>query len=164
MRKLFVITSLVISAQASASPASSDSVERLLVITKSESLIESMYGGMEQTLRQSLNQAMQGRQLNSDQQKVFDSLPAKFVASVREEMSWEKMKPMFIKIYQESFEQEEIDGLLAFYLSPSGQAYINKMPMVMRKSIALSQSLMQSIMPKMTSAMKDAMRDAKLSN
>ena len=74
------------------------------------------------------------------------------------------MKPLYVQLYRDTFEQEEVDGLLAFYASPTGQAFVNKMPMVMQKSMALSQSLMQSIIPKMTAAMKDAMAEAKVPN
>lgn len=56
----------------------------------------------------------------------------------------------------------EIDGLIAFYASPAGQAFINKMPVVLQKSMAISQSLMQSLMPKMSAAMKEAMTEAKI--
>ena len=69
-----------------------------------------------------------------------------------------------MQLYRDTFEQEEVDGLLVFYASPAGQAYVNKMPVVMQKSMALSQSLMQSIIPKMTAAMQDAIAEAKISN
>ena len=79
-------------------------------------------------------------------------------------MSWQRMKPLYVQLYQDTFEQDEVDGLLAFYTSPTGQAFLNKMPVVMQKSMALSQSLMQSALPKMTAAMKEALSEAKIPN
>ncbi|RQO57254.1 hypothetical protein DBR47_15600 [Paucibacter sp. KBW04] len=164
MRILFALAILFAALNANAAPASQESIEKLLVATKSESLLDSMYGGIEQSMRQTMRQAVIGKQLSSEQQRVLDAVPPKFVAIVREDMNWQKMKPLYVQLYQETFDQEEIDGLLAFYASPTGQAFVNKMPVVMQKSVALSQSLMQSFLPKMMAAIKEAMAEAKVSN
>ena len=97
-----------------------------------------MYSGMEQMMRESMKQMVQGKPLNAEQQRLLDSMPGRFVAVMREEMSWQRMKPLYVQLYQDTFEQDEVDGLLAFYTSPTGQAFLNKMPVVMQKSMALS--------------------------
>jgi len=164
MRRLLAFAALLAALNACATPASQESVESLLAATKAESMMDSMYGGVEQMMRQGMKQAAQGKPLSPEQQRIFDAVPTKFVAVMREEMNWQKMKPLYVQLYRDTFEQEEVDGLLVFYASPVGQAFVNKMPIVMQKSMALSQSLMQSIIPKMTAAMKDAMAEAKVSN
>jgi hypothetical protein len=168
MKRLLAIATLAAALAASLSahaiPASQESVEKLLAVTKVESTLETMYSGIEQVMRQSMKQAAQGKPLSPEQQRVFDTVPARFVAVMREEMNWQKMKPLYVQLYRETFEQEEVDGLLVFYASPAGRAFVNKMPIVMQKSMALSQSLMQSVIPKMTAAMKDAMTEAKIPN
>ena len=153
---------LVASFAAQAAPASQASVEALLSVTKTEAMMDSLYSGMDQVMRQSINQALQGKSLTADQKRALDAVPAKFVAVMREEMSWQKMKPLYVQLYRETFEQEEVDGMLTFYASPAGVALINKMPVVMQKSLALSQSLLQSVLPKMKVAMEEAMREAKI--
>jgi uncharacterized protein len=162
MLKLLTIAALFVSLNAQAAPASQESVENLLTVTKTESMMDSMYSGMEQMMRQGMRQSTAGKPVSPEQQRYFDALPAKFVAVMRDEMNWQKMKPMYVQIYRESFEQDEVDGLLAFYASPAGQALINKMPVVMQKSVAVSQSLIESFVPKMTKAIQDAMAEAKV--
>ena len=164
MRTLVAFIALVCSLNAHSAPASQESVENLLVVTRVESLMTSMYSGMEQMMRESMKQMVQGKPLNAEQQRLLDSLPGRFVAVMREEMSWQRMKPLYVQLYQDTFEQDEVDGLLAFYTSPTGQAFLNKMPVVMQRSMALSQSLMQSALPKMTAAMKEALSEAKIPN
>jgi len=85
-------------------------------------------------------------------------------AAMREELNWEKLKPMHVQLYRDTFEQEEIDGLLAFYRSPVGQAFVNKMPLVMQKAMAMGQSQMQAVIPKMKTAIESAIAEAKVSN
>jgi hypothetical protein len=148
---------------AHAAPASQESIEALLVATKAESLVDGMYGNIEQAMRRSLAAATQGRPVSEEQQRILDAMPAKFSKVMREEMSWPKMRPLYIQIYQESFSQEEIDGLLAFYSSPAGQAFVAKMPVVMQRSMEVMQSQMVPLMEKMKAAMQEAVAEAKLS-
>jgi uncharacterized protein len=163
MRKFLTLAAIFVAFQAYAVPASQESVENLLTVMKTESMMESMYGSVEQMMRQGMKQSVQGKPLTAEQQRFFDSVPTKFVAVMRQEFNWEKIKSMYVQLYRDTFEQNEVDDLITFYASPAGQAFVNKMPVVMQKSLALTQSLMQSLMPKMTAAINDAMAEPKLS-
>jgi hypothetical protein len=86
------------------------------------------------------------------------------VKIVQEEFSWDKLKPTYIAIYQETFDQEEIDGLVAFYKSPVGTSMVNKMPVVMQKSMVGMQARLQPMFKRMKGMMEQALMDAKVSN
>lgn len=160
--RLLVITALLASFSAQAAPASEESVETLLAVTNSKAVMETVFSSMDQMMRQGMQQSLQGKPITEKQRRMLDAVPAKFVAVMREEMSWEKMRPMYVKIYRETFEQHEIDGMLAFYATPAGKALINKMPVVMQKSMAVSQSMLRSFIPKMRAAMEEAMDEARV--
>jgi hypothetical protein len=162
--RVFALVAFLASFAVQAEPASQESVEALLTVTKVEAMTDSLYSGMDQMMQQSISQAIQGKSLSAEQQRALDAVPAKFVAVMREEMSWQKMKPLYVQIYRETFDQEEIDGMLAFYASPAGKAVITKMPVVMQKSLALSQSLAQSSIQKMMAAIEEAMREANVTS
>ena len=155
------LTSLMLALNCHAAPASQASVEELLVVTKSESMIDSVYANLDQMIAQSMRQATQGEKLTAEQRRVLETVPTKLAALFRQEYSWATMKPQMIKIYMESLEQEDVDDLLVFYKSRGGQALINKMPVVMQKSMQLSQTMLQTIMPKMKETMKQAIEEAK---
>src|SRR6266571_1739444 len=163
MRKVIAIISIFSAASAcNAAPPTADSIDALLVATKSESLIESMYANMEQMMRQGMAQAVSGKNVSAEQQRVLDAAPKQFAAVMREELSCFMLKPMFTEIYQESFSQEEIDGLIAFYASPAGRAYIDKMPLVMQKTMTVMQSRMPAMIERIRAAREKALADAKL--
>jgi uncharacterized protein len=124
-------------------------------------MIESIYAAMEQTMRGSMQQATMGTVVTPEQQHAMDAMPAKFMAVVREQFSWETMRPQYVQLYRETFSQEEVDGFVAFYESDTGQAFVNKMPIVMQKSIAISQAKMKTLIPKMSEAIAQAVREAK---
>ncbi|MFN5001652.1 MAG: DUF2059 domain-containing protein [Akkermansiaceae bacterium] len=45
---------------------------------------------------------------------------------LKKEMSWDNIKGEYIKLYTETFSEHELKELVAFYKSPTGQAYIKK--------------------------------------
>jgi uncharacterized protein len=82
-------------------------------------------------------------------------------ALIADRMKFENLKPELIKIYDESFSSEQLAGITAFYKSPAGQAYVQKLPELSSKSAALGTRLMQDAMPefqRMTQEWSNRMR------
>lgn len=158
--RLLVASLLFAAVSAHAAPVSTESVEDLLATMKAETLLNSMYANLESAMRQGMNEALKGKTLDAKQQQLVESMPAKMAQVMREEMSWSSMKPMYVQIYKDSFTQEEVDGLLAFYKSPAGQAMINKMPAVMQKTMVVVQQRMGPLVQKMQAAMKQSLEEA----
>ncbi len=125
-------------------------------------MTEAIYGNLEESMRQGMKQAAAGKPLTDEQRRVLETATKKFFQVMREEFNWSTLKPLYIQIYKESFEQEDIDGLNDFYSSKAGQAYVNKMPIAMQKSVAAVQERMAPLIGKMTVAMKAALEEAKL--
>ena len=145
---------------ASAAPATDAAIEELLQVTHAESMQNGVKARLEQGLHTVLTEAMAQEKLTLNQQRAFDQYAAKAAKLLGEEMDWLKMKPQFVQIYRETFTQEELEGLLAFYRSPVGQATIEKMPQVMQKSMELSERQLSGLMPKFLAAMKEAVAEA----
>ncbi len=167
MKKFLATASFVLLGAASfapsyAAPPTVESVDALLQVTHTQNLLESLYGNMEQTMRQTMEHMSAGQNLNDEQKQVLERTPKKFADVVRQEFTWAKLRPMYINIYQESFTQEEIDGLIAFYRTPAGDALVKKMPLVMQKSMAAMQGMLGPMVDKMKVDMQDAMTEAKL--
>lgn len=86
----------------------------------------------------------------------------KVIAIMKKEVSWDVLRPQYVQVYGETFDQEEIDGLVAFYSSEAGQAFVNRMPALLQKTMTIVQSLMQTLLPKITTANEQALAEAKL--
>ncbi|AMP12966.1 DUF2059 domain-containing protein [Collimonas pratensis] len=141
-----------------ASPSDA-SIEELLNSMHAEKIMDLMLPAIDKSMHQSMAMATEGKTLSAKQQQILDASTAKMMALMKDEMSWDKMHPMYVQIYRESFTQEEIDGLVAFYKSPAGVAYINKMPAVMQKTMGLMQTRMAEMIPKMKAAIQQAVED-----
>jgi hypothetical protein len=144
-------------------PASEASVRALLAVTQSEKLLDSTMGQIDAMMQRSMRQALAGQTLTADQQKIMDRMRARTIALFREDMKWETLEPMFIDIYKRSFTQKEINGMLDFYRSESGQAVIAKMPVVMQNTMQAMQERMAVMMPKIMQLQQEAIAELKAS-
>jgi hypothetical protein len=162
MRRLVIAVAAVAFTQAvCAAPPSAESIDTLLAITKSEKLLDNMLATIDQMTRQSVAAATKNEHLTPAQQQICDAKMAKYAQVIKEELSWSKMRSLYVQVYQESFTQEEIDGLIAFYRSPAGAAFVEKMPVVMQKSMTIMQSRLAPMMERMKAVTQEAVEEAK---
>jgi hypothetical protein len=72
-------------------------------------------------------------------------------------IGWDSMKADYARIYAESFTDEELDGIVAFYRSPAGKSMMSKMPVLMEKAMVLAQERMKDIQPEIERITSEAM-------
>ncbi|WP_420908934.1 DUF2059 domain-containing protein [Acinetobacter modestus] len=154
MRKfiLSLIIGTLISMPTFAQQASKESVKELLKVTKSEQLIDQSSQYVHQIMASSIEQATQGQELNAKQKKAIENFNQDIANIVKQDFTWAKLEPEMIQLYVEEFTQEEINGMLEFYKTPVGQSTINKLPIVMQKSLKISQQQMGELTPKIMQA------------
>jgi hypothetical protein len=144
-----------------AAPPTEASIDTMLVLTKSESVVDSMLAHMEGNMRQSMVQSLQGKTPTPEQQRQLVDFPKQFMAAMKDELAWAKLKPMYVRIYQESLTQEEVDGMTAFYRSPAGEAMVHKMPVVAQKTMQELQPLIQGMVQKAQAIVEKSRADAR---
>lgn len=163
MRTLLAIAVVIsVVGQANAAPANPESIETLFVVMKTEATIEFLYDKMDQITRRSIQQATGGKPITPEQRQTLDKLRTNVAALVRKELSWDTLRPQYVQLYSETFDQEEIDSLVAFYRSTAGQAFVAKMPTLLQKTMTIAQSQMLTLLPKVKMATEQALAEAKL--
>ena len=155
IRILVTALALFVSAASAAeTPASEASIREMLRITEARKLVDGMMPQIEGMMRASMQQAMKGRSISAAEQEAVEKMTAQMLALMQEELSWEKLEPLYLRIYQKSFTQEEVDGLLVFYRSPAGTALIRKMPIVVQETMTAMQQQMVPMMQKIQAAVE----------
>lgn len=139
---------------ARSAPASEDSIREILRVTETRKLVESMVTQLDPMMKGLMQQVL-GRALTAEEQRVADSLTPKMSAMMKEELNWDTLEPIYVRIYKQSFSQDEVDGMLAFYKSAAGEALIKKMPMVMQQSMAAMQERIGPMMQKIQKAVEE---------
>lgn len=109
---------------------------------------------------------MQMAQVKSMTLSTFDAKAAKEVREramnyLQQELSWKNLKEEFVTAYAEVFTEEELAGLVAFYKSPAGKSYVEKVPTLMQRSGEITQKRMVEIGPKIRSMVGEAAEEHK---
>ncbi|MBT6179732.1 MAG: DUF2059 domain-containing protein [Deltaproteobacteria bacterium] len=64
-------------------------------------------------------------------------------------VGWAALKDDFIQIYVEAFSEKELQDLIAFYKTPTGQKAITVVPSLMQKGAQIGQSRVQKHLPEL---------------
>lgn len=146
-------------APARAEPPSAASLDKLLAVTQAEKLTDSVVQQVNATMRPMMEQALETKSLTAEQRERANKFMSSFVEKMNkimaDELSWDRMKAMNLQIYGEAFTQQEVDDLIVFYESPTGKAFVEKMPLVMQKSMTLMQQRMGPMMARIQAAAKE---------
>jgi uncharacterized protein len=127
------------------SPATKEDVEKYLQVIHSHDMMQKMSAAMVPAIHQMLHQQYLKHQ---------DSLPGDYESKMTatmddmlENMPLDQMMQAMAPVYQKHLTKGDIDGLVAFYSSPTGQKMLREMPSIMAEA-------MQSAMPIMTKYME----------
>jgi hypothetical protein len=79
----------------------------------------------------------------------------KLNALVAESYNWAKLEPAYEKVYADLYTEDELDGILAFYKSPVGQALLAKTPEATRQVLQISRQQFEDLTPQIQKLTED---------
>jgi len=171
VKAIIVVCALVLagcatSAPTQSVPASSSeakpsdaSIKELLAVTDVRKLLDNMIAQVDNMMQSMMQETLKGKPLTPAQQKLIDQVRANTVTILKQEMTWEKMESIYLRIYRDSFTQGEVDGIVAFYKSPAGRAVTKKLPAVMQYSMNEMQKIMVPLMQKLQKINEQALAE-----
>jgi hypothetical protein len=149
-------------ASQSAPKPSEESVQRLLEVTQAKKVLQTVSEQMDTTFAAMVKRELGGQQdLTPEQQKSIEARRKAAADMVRELLNWDSMDALYLKVYQETFSQSEIDGMLVFYSTPAGQAVIAKLPLVAKNTMSEMQQRVQQMMPKLQEMARETAEQVK---
>ena len=113
---------------------------------------------MRQTMDQvnaGMMQQMYGVKLQPDQQQRMKEFSEKVSGVISDALGWQKLEPEYIRMYSAAFTEQQMDEILAFYKSPTGQAMVEKNPVLLKQSSAIVQERLAIAMPEVQKLTKD---------
>jgi uncharacterized protein len=126
-------------------------VEELLTLMKVEAMQKQMMDNMQQMITNQLKSTMPS---GSDAAKA-DEKQKKMFALIAEKTSWQSMKPIYIKVYSDTYNDTEVDGILLFYRSAAGKAMVDKQPALLSKITTTMQATMADLAPQIQKIMTE---------
>lgn len=159
-RFLILLLAALFSAPVLATPAQDSTIEKLLILTEAQKLNDSAIADSDDIIETTLKPVLQLDKMTEEKKKMTESFLNEYKHIVKEEFSWKKMMPDYIRIYRETFTEEELQCLITFYESPTGAIFIRKMPLIMDKTSDIMRQKMASILDRMNTALIESMNPA----
>ncbi len=131
--------------------------EELLKITKVDQLMKPLF----EQVKSMMDQQFSLMGVPEDKRPVLKKYTDRLLSMLEEEFGWEKIKDDYVRMYVETFSEKEIRSFSAFYQTPEGQVFIEKMPMLMKKAFELSQKKMPEMMKRIQQITNEIMEDMK---
>ena len=119
--------------------------------------IESVKANMSQYVNQMIDAQGLAPEV-AEKAKVATSARMKITFQEMMKMDWEGM---FAEIYTEVFSEDEMQGLIDFYNTPTGKKFIEKQPALQAAIMQKLQVEMAKIMPAIQQAAMEAVQEAK---
>jgi hypothetical protein len=119
--------------------------EELLLLMKTDQMVKPLFEQMNSMMEQQFKIMGVPEKERPKLKKYTD----KFLKVLEDQLSWEKIKKDYIEIYTETFAEDELRAISAFYKTPAGQTFIQKMPLLIKKSSEITQKIMPEITKKM---------------
>jgi hypothetical protein len=142
---------------AAAAPASRESVDHLIALGNSERVIELVRAQQRKMIDSMVDRMAQQKKLTPEQAERAHAAARKTFDAVGEELAWDKLEPLMAQVYMETFSEEEIQGLIAFYESPTGRAFVEKMPQATQRAMQLIQARVGPAIERAQAAVRDQM-------
>ena len=154
---------LIVSVSATAAPPSDQSIEEMMRVMQVEKMLNQMLtqmeAGMQTGMEQGLQQSIQGKTATDAQKAKIAEFQKKLSGILKDELSFAKMKDVYLQVYRETFTQEEITSIIAFYGSPAGKAMVEKVPVAMQKAGTLMQARIGPMTQKLQTMMEQFQKD-----
>ena len=131
--------------QTATQQASSADIDRLLEVMDMRSMLDSMLKQMSEVQEATITQAF-GSDLSDKDRAEMSDFMRRTNAKVHARLSWDRLEPLFSRVYTQLFSRREVDAMIAFYGSAEGQSILKKSPQAMALAMQEMQPLMQEMM------------------
>jgi uncharacterized protein len=133
-------------------PASKADIDRYLDVMHSRQMMKDMMEVMTVQMHKMIHeQLLKQPNLPPDAEERLDKL----VGNVYKDMPVDELIDVMIPVYQKHLTKGDVDALIAFYSTPTGEKMLKEMPAIMSESMQAASGVMQDMMAKMTQRVND---------
>jgi hypothetical protein len=147
---IFVMVLVVGPVGARADEASKQAkVKELFATMHMEHNLDRMRSAMEQQVEATAKNAPGTEAMTPEKKKAQQDFIDGSMKVVDENFGWSVLEAAYVKLYADTYTETELDGILAFYKSPAGQAMLVKTPELSAGVMQIVHGRMDDFQPKM---------------
>src|SRR5262249_52933675 len=117
-------------------------IKRILQLTHTDQLVKQMLDQMKAAPTKQISSMDLPPEARGSVNNTHDK-----TALIAERLSGDRAKPASVKLYADTFTEEELEGIVTFYDSRAGRAMLQKMPQLLQQSMAVGQELRGDVTP-----------------
>jgi hypothetical protein len=129
-------------------PATKADIQRYLEVTQSREMMSKMIDAMMKPMHQMVHE-----QYEKDKDKLpadFEARSSKVMDEYLKKFPWEEIIQAMIPVYQKHLTKGDVDHLVAFYSSATGQKFLHEMPAITSEAMQAMMPLIRQTMDRMT--------------
>jgi hypothetical protein len=135
----FLTTSAALADEAS----KAKKIEEFFRLAKMDEMLRAVMSMSAEQMKSGFVQELTGVRVPPEKQKAVDEFIDRMNKVLMDALAWEKLQPEYVKLFAGAYSEQEVDDLIAFYRSPTGQAMVARSGPLMAKS---SQIVQQKVM------------------
>ena len=117
-------------------------------------IVDQMLPMLAQQTRAMLEQQLDRQKAGPAQRERMQRLLESQEVDMRKLLTWEKLKPAYVRVYADTLSAAEIDAMTRFYESPEGRSVMQKMPQILQRTMVEMQPLIVSLMQEQAARMR----------
>jgi uncharacterized protein len=126
-------------------------VKELFAVMHMDHNLDRMMSAMQHQVQVTAQSAPGTETLTPEKKKIQQEFVDNSMKVVDENFGWSELEPAYAKLYADTYTEAELDGILAFYKSPAGQAMLTKTPELSAGVMQIVHGHMGDFQPKMQS-------------
>jgi hypothetical protein len=133
-------------------PATKEDIQRYMDVMHSRDMMSQMVAAMSKPLHQVIHE-----QYLRDKDRLpadFETRMNKLMDETMASVPWNDMLDAMIPVYQKHLTKGDVDAMVAFYQTPTGQKLIKEMPTITAEAMQTMMPLMQKQIATMTERMQ----------
>ena len=134
-------------------PATKEEIQKYLVVMHSREMMAKVVEAMSKPMHQMMHE-----QYLKDKDKLpadFETRMNKMMDETLKSFPWDEMLDAMVPVYQKHFTKGDVDALVAFYSTATGQKLIKEMPAITAEAMQEMMPLMRKSMDQMTQRMQE---------
>ena len=139
-------------------PATREDIEHYLSVMYSHEMMTQMMDAMIKPMHQMVHE-----QFLKDKDKLpadFEEKTTKMMDDMLKSMPLDEMMQAMVPVYQKHFTKGDVDALITFYSSPTGQKMLREMPAIMAEAMQSSMPIMHKYMETLRQKVEDEVAEA----
>lgn len=129
--------------------------EQMLALTHTDALLKQQLDNVQERVQTLAKEQSSAANQTPEQQKLTADYLRKVSALSMDAVGWDKVRPVLVQSYAETFTDAELDAIIVFYKSPAGESIVANAPELSQKTVSMVQASIKELQPKLAQLTQD---------